>query len=127
MKNTFLPKILILYCNPKLLCSDEPIQILVILSQFQTFRSKTKLEGFVWSHWGIKVPIIIIIISLPNCNRMLIFGKYALFILLFPNILINPIISQIQIFVTSHFSTLLACSWLLLLKFKMFVFYCTAF
>ena len=40
-------------------------------------------------------------ISLPNYNKMLIFGKWAFFIMLFVNILINPIISKIQIFVTS--------------------------
>ena len=42
-----------------------------------------------------------------NCNKMLIFGKYkeAIFIILFPNILTNPIISKIQILVTSHFRT----------------------
>ena len=27
------------------------------MSQFQTFRTETKLEGFVWIHWSIKVPI----------------------------------------------------------------------
>ena len=46
-------------------------------------------------------------IWLPNCNKMLIFGKQAFFIMFFPNILTNPIISKIQIFVTSHFRTLL--------------------
>ena len=60
MKNA-LPKILILLQSMgeilPLLCSDKPIQILVILSRFETFRSKTKLEGFVWSHWSIKVAI----------------------------------------------------------------------
>ena len=40
-----------------LLSSDDPIQILVILSWFQMFRTETELERFVWSHWGIKVPI----------------------------------------------------------------------
>ena len=45
-------------------------------------------------------------ISLLNCNKMLIFGKEAFFIMLFASILINPIISKIQIFVTSHLSTL---------------------
>ena len=41
----------------------------------------------------------------PNYNKMLIFGKSVFFIMLFPNILTNPIISKIQIFVTSHFRT----------------------
>ena len=44
-------------------------------------------------------------ILLPNCNKMLIFGKWAFFIMLFPNILINPIISKIQIFLMSHCAT----------------------
>ena len=61
MKSAFLPKILILLQSAGeilvLLCFDEPIQILVILSRFQMFRTKTKLEGFVWSHWSIEVPI----------------------------------------------------------------------
>ena len=34
-------------------------------------------------------------ISPPNCNRMLIFGKQAFFVILFPIISSNPIISQI--------------------------------
>ena len=32
---------------------DDPIQILLILSQFLTLGTETKLEGFVWSHRGI--------------------------------------------------------------------------
>ena len=57
MKKASLPEILILMKFEGELCSDEPIQILVIFSWFQMFRSKTKLEGFVWSHWSIKIPI----------------------------------------------------------------------
>ena len=34
-------------------------------------------------------------ISPPNCTGMLIFGKQAFFVMPFPNILSNPIISQI--------------------------------
>ena len=33
-----------------LLCSDHPIEILVILSLFSTVKTETKLEGFAWSH-----------------------------------------------------------------------------
>ena len=40
-----------------LLCFDDPIQILVILSRFQMFRTEAKLERFIWSHWSIKVAI----------------------------------------------------------------------
>ena len=43
-------------------------------------------------------------ISLPNCSKMLIFGKEAFFIMLFANIFTNPIISIIEIFVMSHLS-----------------------
>ena len=54
MKNTYLQKIRISsqFGNQilALLCLDNSIQILLILSQFQT---ETKLEGFVWSHEGI--------------------------------------------------------------------------
>ena len=42
-----------------------------------------------------------------NRNKMLIFAKKAFFIMLFANALINPIISKIRTFVTSHFSSLL--------------------
>ena len=38
---------------------------------------------------------------------MLVFGKKASWMCFFQNILTNPIISQIQFFMTSHFSTLL--------------------
>ena len=102
------------YCNSGvrytvlvLLCSDEPIQILVILSPFQTFRTETKIiRRICMKSLKYKSPYI----SLPNCNKMLIFGKLAFFIMLFPDILINPTISKIQIFVTRHFRTLFARS-----------------
>ena len=42
-----------------------------------------------------------------NCTNRLIFVKGALFTLFFLKMLTNPIISQICIFVTSHFSSLL--------------------
>ena len=48
-----------------------PYKILLILPQFQTFGSKAKLEGFVWSHQGITE----LNISTPKRNKMLIFGK----------------------------------------------------
>ena len=38
---------------------------------------------------------------------MLVFGKKASWMFFFQTILTNPIISQIQFFMTSHFSTLL--------------------
>ena len=57
MKNAYLPKIrILLQCGSEifpLLCPGDSIQILLILSQFQTLRTETKLEGFVWSHQGI--------------------------------------------------------------------------
>ena len=58
MKNAYLPKISILLQFGgeilALLCPDDSIQILLILSQFLTFGTKTKLEGFVSSHRVIK-------------------------------------------------------------------------
>ena len=55
MKNAYLPKISILFQFGgeilALLCPGDSIQILLILSQFQTLRTETKL-GFVWSHHG---------------------------------------------------------------------------
>ena len=57
MKNVYLPKISFLLQFGgeilALLCPGDSIQILLILSQFQTLRAETKLEGFVWSHHGI--------------------------------------------------------------------------
>ena len=57
IKNAYFPKISILLQFGGeilvLLCPDDSIQILLILSQFLTFGTKTKLEGFVWSHQGI--------------------------------------------------------------------------
>ena len=51
MKNDYLPKIsLLLQFGGEmlaLLCPDDSIQILLILSQFFTFGTETKLEGFV--------------------------------------------------------------------------------
>ena len=68
MKNAYLPKISILLQLVgkilALLCSNDSIQILLILSQFLTLDTETKLEGFVWSHHGI-----------TDCNKMLTFGK----------------------------------------------------
>ena len=50
MKNAYLPKISILLQFGgeilALLCPSDSIQILLILSQFQTLRTGTKLEGF---------------------------------------------------------------------------------
>ena len=52
MKNASLPKISILLQFRReilaLLCLDDSIQILLILSQFLKFVPETKLEGFVW-------------------------------------------------------------------------------
>ena len=47
-------------------------------------------------------------ISAANCSKQLIFGEWAFFIMLFPNMQSHCIISQIHLFVTSHFTTLLA-------------------
>ena len=56
MKNAYLPKISILLQFGveilALLYPDDSIQILLILSLFQTLRTETKLEGFVLSHRG---------------------------------------------------------------------------
>ena len=46
-------------------------------------------------------------ISAANCSKQLIFGDWGFFIMLFLNILSYPIISQIHLFMTSHFTTLL--------------------
>ena len=46
-------------------------------------------------------------ISAANCSKQLIFGDWAFFIMLFPNMQLHCIISQIHLFVTSHFTTLL--------------------
>ena len=57
MENTYLPNISILLQFRgeilALLFTGDSIQILLSLSQFQTLRTETKLEGFVWSHRGI--------------------------------------------------------------------------
>ena len=57
MTNAYLPKIsILLQFRGKilaLLCPDDSIQILLILSQFLTFGTETKLEGFVWRRQGI--------------------------------------------------------------------------
>ena len=57
MENAYLPNIsILLQFGGELLALLGPgdsIQILLILSQFQTLRTETKLEGFVWSHQGI--------------------------------------------------------------------------
>ena len=58
MKNAYLPKIsILLQFGGKilaLLCPDDSIQILLVLFQFLTLGTETKLEGFsVWSHQGI--------------------------------------------------------------------------
>ena len=56
-KNADLPKISILLQFwgeiLALLWPNDSIQILLILSQFLTFGTETKLEGFVWRHQGI--------------------------------------------------------------------------
>ena len=61
MKNAYLPKISILLQFwgeiLALLCPDDSIQTLLILSRFQTLRTETKLEGFVWNHRGITEPM----------------------------------------------------------------------
>ena len=57
MNNAFFPKISILLQFGgeilALLCPDDSIQILLILSQFLMFGTEAKLEEFVWSHQGI--------------------------------------------------------------------------
>ena len=69
-----------------LLCSDEPIQILVILSQFQTFKTETKLQGYLYGVFG----------AISHSHSQEDIFHHAL----------NPIISKNQVFVTSHFGTL---------------------
>ena len=59
MKNTFLQKVSILLQFGgeilALLCHDDSIQILLILSQFLTLGNETKLEGnrFVWGRHAL--------------------------------------------------------------------------
>ena len=53
-------------------------------------------------------------ISATNCNKGLIFGKLTFLLLLFPNNSSPPIISQIHLFVMSHFTTLSKDFFLLL-------------
>ena len=57
MKNAYLPKISILLQFGgeilALLYPDDSIQILLILSQFLSFGTEKKLEGFAWSHQDI--------------------------------------------------------------------------
>ena len=68
-----------------------------------TFRSKPILEAFIiWSHQSKPV------LMSPHRSNRLMFGKEAFYIFLCLNILTNPIISLIWIFVTSHFSSLLS-------------------
>ena len=71
MKNVYLPKISILLQFGReilaLLCRDDSIPILLILSQFQTLRTETKLEGFLWSRQGITE-----LISCPQTERVLL-------------------------------------------------------
>ena len=57
MKNAYLPNISIFFQFGSeilvLLCRDDSIQILLVLSQFLMFgTAETKLDGFVWSHEG---------------------------------------------------------------------------
>ena len=89
------------YCNSggeilALLCSDDSKQTLVILPQFLTLDSEDKLEGFVYKFEGFELSEHKSANILPSkCTRMLIFGKGVFFVMLFANILSNPIISQI--------------------------------
>ena len=61
------------------LCSDDSIQNILILPWLLTFGTKAKLEEFVSEHKGAHI-------SHPNCNRMLIFGESAFFVMPFTNI-----------------------------------------
>ena len=45
-------------------------------------------------------------ISATNCNRELMFGQWTFSLMLFPKISSHLIISQIQLLVMSHYSTL---------------------
>ena len=84
------------------LCSDDSIKALVILPLLETLGTEAKLERVCMESLEHKS----VSISLPNCNTMLIFGKWAFSVMVFPNILSNLIISQISVFETSHFSSL---------------------
>ena len=57
MRNAYLPKIsTLLQFGSEILALLRPndsIPIRLILSQFLTFGTETKLEGFAWSHQGI--------------------------------------------------------------------------
>ena len=69
MKNAYLPKIsFLLQFGAKilaLLCSDDSIQILLILPQFR------KIRRICMQSSGHNIANT----SPPNCNKMLIFGK----------------------------------------------------
>ena len=75
--------------NLALLCSYDAIQILLILSLFQTLRTETKLKGFVWIHWSITSQYLT-----PKLQQDADFWQVSVFITLFANILINHIISK---------------------------------
>ena len=78
IKNAYLPTISILLQFGgeilALLCPGDSIQILLILSQKETFGTETKLEELrricIESPGHNRANI-----SPPNCNKMLIFGK----------------------------------------------------
>ena len=74
-------------------CSDDSAQILLKLAQIITLTMETSEHNVAYISW-------------PNCTNRLIFGKGAFLILFFLDMLTNPIISQIWIFVTSQFSSL---------------------
>ena len=64
MKNAYSPKISILLqfgvetlVLNIMVCSEDSIQILLILPQFQMFGTEAKLEGFVWCNQSMTVPI----------------------------------------------------------------------
>ena len=78
--------------------------LLILLWILQFNRTQWKIRRFRMKIIGLKIAHILAM----NCNKELIFGQSTIFMMLFPKALSQPIISQIHLFVTSHFSTLFA-------------------
>ena len=64
---------------------------------FLLSRSRSILEGFIRSQYCLYLTTNLLLTNKLN------FLQWTVFIVLFPNISVNPIISQIQILVTSYF------------------------
>ena len=74
------------------------------------FRSCPKLESFEWRNWNIKC----LLISARNCYKELILASGYFYDHFSFQTCLNPIISQIHLFVTSHYFTLFTGTIILL-------------